>query len=124
MDNTPNSSQNNDRAADWQNDLQTTLPANKKLLDFLQQIDRTWLSISLIFLFIAIGLPQFFVSTISFTATNLWHITPFLLLSASVAGYLEAADADRLKVARHAVQSMGSTCFATANNCRCACVLG
>lgn len=96
MDNTPNSSQNNDQAADWQNDLQTTLPANKKLLDFLQQIDRTWLSISLIILFIAIGLPQFFVSTISFTATNLWHITPFLLLSASVAGYLEAADADRL----------------------------
>lgn len=66
------------------------------LLDFLKRLDRTWLVIGGIFLAIAIGLPSHWITSVRFTATNLVSILPFLLLSASVAGYLEAAGADRL----------------------------
>lgn len=66
------------------------------IIDFLKSIDRTWLSIGLIFLAIAIGVPSHFLKSVQFTANNLWSIAPFLLLSATVAGYLEAAGADRL----------------------------
>ena len=66
------------------------------IIDYLKHIDRTWLSIGLIFLAIAIGSPSHFLKSVQFTANNLWGIAPFLLLSATVAGYLEAAGADRL----------------------------
>jgi len=64
--------------------------------DYLRRIDRTWLLIGLIFLTIAIGLPAHLLQSVQFTANNLWTIAPFLLLSATVAGYLEAAGADRM----------------------------
>jgi len=67
-----------------------------QVVDYLKRIDRTWLLIGLIFLAIAIGLPSHFSESLWFTASNLLGIAPFLLLSASVAGYLEAAGADRL----------------------------
>jgi uncharacterized membrane protein YraQ (UPF0718 family) len=66
------------------------------IIDYLKSIDRTWLSIGLIFLTIAIGMPSHFLKSVQFTANSLWGIAPFLLLSATVAGYLEAAGADRL----------------------------
>ena len=66
------------------------------VIDYLKRIDRTWLLIGLIFLAIAIGLPSHLLNSVRFTANNLWSIAPFLLLSATVAGYLEAAGADRL----------------------------
>jgi uncharacterized membrane protein YraQ (UPF0718 family) len=66
------------------------------VIDYLKSLDRTWLAIGLIFLAIAIGLPSHFWQSVQFTAKNLWGIAPFLLLSATVAGYLEAAGADRL----------------------------
>jgi uncharacterized membrane protein YraQ (UPF0718 family) len=65
-------------------------------MDYLKMIDRTWLLIGLIFLAIAIGLPSHLLNSVQFTARSLWSIAPFLLLSATVAGYLEAAGADRL----------------------------
>ena len=66
----------------------------RQVLDYLKKIDRTWLLIGLIFLAIAVGLPSHLLKSIWFTANNLWSIAPFLLLSATVAGYLEAAGAD------------------------------
>jgi uncharacterized membrane protein YraQ (UPF0718 family) len=66
------------------------------VMDHLKNIDRTWLLIGLIFLAIAIGLPSHLLKSVEFTASNLWSIAPFLLLSAGTAGYLEAAGADRL----------------------------
>jgi len=66
------------------------------VMHYLKKIDRTWLLIGLIFLAIAIGLPSHLLRSVWFTASSLWSIAPFLLLSASVAGYLEAAGADRL----------------------------
>jgi uncharacterized membrane protein YraQ (UPF0718 family) len=66
------------------------------VLEYLKRIDRTWLFIGLIFLAISIGLPSHWLTSVQFTASNLWSIFPFLLLSATVAGYLEAAGADRL----------------------------
>jgi len=77
----------------------TTLDRRKpgsQLLDVLDRIDRVWLLIGLIFLAIAIGLPSHFLQSVGFTARNLLNISPFLLLSATAAGYLEAAGADRL----------------------------
>ena len=65
-------------------------------IDYLKSIDRTWLLIGLLFLAIAIGLPSHFLTSVRFTIDNLWGIAPFLLLSATVAGYLEAAGADRV----------------------------
>ena len=67
-----------------------------QVVDYLKKVDRTWLLIGLIFLAIAIGLPTHLPKSLWFTAGNLVSIAPFLLLSASVAGYLEAAGADRL----------------------------
>jgi len=67
-----------------------------QVIEYLKKIDRTWLVIGLIFLAIAIGLPAHLWKSVEFTASNLWSISPFLLLSATVAGYLEAAGADRL----------------------------
>ena len=66
------------------------------LIAYLKSTDRTWLLIGLIFLAIAIGLPSHLLTSVQFTLDNLWSIAPFLLLSASVAGYLEAASADRM----------------------------
>jgi uncharacterized membrane protein YraQ (UPF0718 family) len=63
---------------------------------YLKKIDRTWLFIGLIFLAIAVGLPSHLFKSVQFTASSLWSIAPFLLLSAAMAGYLEAAGADRL----------------------------
>ena len=68
----------------------------RRFIDYVKSVDRTWLSIGLIFLAIAIGLPSHFLKSVQFTVSNLWGIAPFLLLSATVAGYLEAAGADRL----------------------------
>jgi uncharacterized membrane protein YraQ (UPF0718 family) len=70
--------------------------AGSHVTHYLKKIDRTWLLIGLIFLAIAIGLPSHLLRSVWFTASSLWSIAPFLLLSASVAGYLEAAGADRL----------------------------
>jgi len=70
--------------------------SGSQALNYLKKIDRTWLVIGLIFLAIAIGLPSHFLKSLGFTASSLMSIAPFLLLSASVAGYLEAAGADRL----------------------------
>jgi uncharacterized membrane protein YraQ (UPF0718 family) len=61
-----------------------------------KKIDRTWLFVGLVFLAIAIGLPSQLPDSVWFTAGNLWSITPFLLLSATLAGYLHAAGADRV----------------------------
>jgi len=66
------------------------------VIAYLKSIDRTWLLIGLIFFAIAIGLPSHLLESVRFTVVNLWSIAPFLLLSASVAGYLEAASADRM----------------------------
>ena len=66
------------------------------LIAYLKNTDRTWLLIGLIFLAIAIGLPSNLLTSVQFTLDNLLSIAPFLLLSASVAGYLEAASADRM----------------------------
>jgi len=66
------------------------------VMEYLKRIDRTWLFIGLIFLAISIGLPSHWLTSVQFTASNLWSIFPFLLLSATVAGYLEAAGADQL----------------------------
>jgi uncharacterized membrane protein YraQ (UPF0718 family) len=75
------------------------------VLNFLKGIDKTWLGIGLIFLAIAIGLPSHWWTSVQFTLRNLVSISPFLLMSAGVAGYLEAAGADRLigKVFSHRV---------------------
>jgi uncharacterized membrane protein YraQ (UPF0718 family) len=69
---------------------------NTPVMEYLKRIDRTWLFIGLIFLAISIVLPAHWLTSVQFTASNLWSIFPFLLLSATVAGYLEAAGADRL----------------------------
>ena len=66
------------------------------VMDYLKKIDRTWLLIGLVFLAIGIGLPAHWLQSVEFTANSLWSISPFLLLSATLAGYLEAASADRL----------------------------
>ena len=66
------------------------------LIAYLKNTDRTWLLIGLIFLAIAIGMPSHLLTSAQFTLDNLWSIAPFVLLSASVAGYLEAASADRM----------------------------
>jgi hypothetical protein len=68
----------------------------RQVAAFFNRIDKTWLFIGLVFLAIAIGIPSHLLDSIRFTANNLWGIAPFLLLSASIAGYLEAAGADRL----------------------------
>jgi uncharacterized membrane protein YraQ (UPF0718 family) len=70
--------------------------SGSRVMDILKKIDRTWFFIGLIFLVIAIGLPSHWFNSLQFTASNLWSISPFLLLSATVAGYLEAAGADQL----------------------------
>ncbi len=70
-------------------------PASE-VIDYFKNIDRTWLLIGLIFVAIAIGLPSHLIISVWFTVDNLWSIAPFLLLSATVAGYLEAAGADRM----------------------------
>ena len=69
---------------------------DRDLIVYVKSIDRTWLLIGLIFLAIAIGLPSHLLESVRFTVENLWSIAPFLLLSATLAGYLEAASADRL----------------------------
>jgi len=79
-----------------QNRPRTWSEPGSPVVGYLKMIDRTWLLIGLIFLAIAIGLPSHFSASLWFTASNLLGIAPFLLLSASVAGYLEAAGADRL----------------------------
>ena len=66
------------------------------VIDYLKGIDRTWLFIGLVFLAIAIGVPSHLLTSVRFTVDNLWSIAPFLLLSATLAGYLEAAGADRM----------------------------
>lgn len=63
---------------------------------FRKSVDGAWLFIGLIVVLIAIGLPSYWWQSIAFTTESLWAIAPFLLLSASVAGYLEAASADQL----------------------------
>ena len=68
----------------------------RQVAAFFNRLDKTWLFIGLVFLAIAIGIPSHLLDSIRFTANNLWGIAPFLLLSASIAGYLEAAGADRL----------------------------
>lgn len=70
--------------------------ADSLLTNYLKKLDRTWLFIALIFLGIAIGLPSHWLKSVEFTASNLWSISPFVLLSALIAGYLEAANADHL----------------------------
>lgn len=68
----------------------------RQVAAFFNRLDKTWLFIGLVFLAIAVGIPSHLLDSIRFTANNLWGIAPFLLLSASIAGYLEAAGADRL----------------------------
>ena len=68
----------------------------RQLAAYFTKIDKTWLFIGLVFLTIAVGIPSHLLDSVRFTASSLWGIAPFLLLSASIAGYLEAAGADRL----------------------------
>jgi len=72
------------------------ISTSQRVLDSLKKADRTWLIIALSFVLVAIALPSHLRQTVEFTAENLWNILPFLVLSASLAGYLEAASADRL----------------------------
>ena len=83
-------------ALDGQSGPQALAGPGSRVIEYLKKIDRTWLLIGLIFLAITIGLPSHLSKSIWFTANNLVSIAPFLLLSAGVAGYLEAAGADRL----------------------------
>jgi len=55
-----------------------------------------WTVSALFLLAIAIGLPKQYWPTMVFTLDNIVNIMPFILLSALLAAYLEAAGADRL----------------------------
>lgn len=61
-----------------------------------RRLDRAWLVIAAIFFGIAISVPSFFLSSIAFTVQNYFSILPYLLLSAGLAGYMQAAGADKL----------------------------
>ena len=67
-----------------------------RIADLFENIDAAWLLIGAAILLIALILPSYWWHSITFTAGSLWGIAPYLLLSASIAGYLEAADADQL----------------------------
>jgi uncharacterized membrane protein YraQ (UPF0718 family) len=98
--------------------------SGNRVLDYLKRIDRTWLLIGLIFLAIAIGLPSHLLESVRFTTSSLWGIAPFLLLSATVAGYLDAAGADRLigKIfADRVVLAIGSAAIIGAVSPFCSC---
>jgi uncharacterized membrane protein YraQ (UPF0718 family) len=71
-------------------------PPLRGLTNLLARVDRTWLVIGLTFLSIAVVVPSYWLESLRFTAANLVHIAPFIVLSAGLAGYLAAADADRL----------------------------
>jgi uncharacterized membrane protein YraQ (UPF0718 family) len=90
------SNQPNCNALDSQYNRPAWGAPRSQVIEYLKRIDRTWLIIGLVFLAIAIGLPSHLWKSVGFTAGSLWNIFPFLLLSATVAGYLEAAGADRL----------------------------
>ena len=90
------STQTNCNTLNSQYDPRAWSKRGNPVMEYLKGIDRTWLFIGLIFLAIAIGLPSHWLTSVQFTASNLWSIFPFLVLSATVAGYLEAAGADRL----------------------------
>lgn len=70
--------------------------ASLGLKRYLLPLDRVWLTVALIFALIGIFLPAQLPDSAGFTISGLWHITPFLLLSAVLAGYLQAARADRV----------------------------
>jgi len=59
-------------------------------------LDRTWLAIGLLLAGIGALSPAQLGDTLGFTLESLWHILPFLLFSSALAGYLEAARAERL----------------------------
>ena len=90
------SNQTNCNTLDSQYGPRVLSKSGNPVMEYLKRIDRTWLFIGLIFLAISIGLPSHWLTSVQFTASNLWSIFPFLLLSATVAGYLEAAGADQL----------------------------
>lgn len=71
-------------------------PPRLRISDFLKNADAALLSIGVAIVLIALTLPTYWWQSITFTGESLWGITPYLLLSASIAGYLEAADADQL----------------------------
>jgi uncharacterized membrane protein YraQ (UPF0718 family) len=96
MESKVNSSRSRCDALDNQYGPRAWNKPDRQVMDYLKTFDRTWLLIGAIFLAIAIGLPAHLSKSLSFTASNLVSIAPFLLLSAGVAGYLEAASADRL----------------------------
>ncbi len=69
---------------------------DRRIANFLEYIDTAWLLIGAAILLIAVTLPAYWWQSITFAGGSLWGIAPYLLLSASIAGYLEAADADQL----------------------------
>ncbi len=91
-----NSNQTNCSTLDKPRGLWAWRKAHRDVVGFLRTVDRTWIFIGTIFLAIAIVLPSHFLKSVHFTVGSLWGITPYLFLSATTAGYLEAAGADRL----------------------------
>jgi uncharacterized membrane protein YraQ (UPF0718 family) len=70
--------------------------ASLRLDRFLPPLDRVWLAIAMGFVLIGIFAPGQLAASAGFTLSGLWHIAPFLLFSAALAGYLQAARADQV----------------------------
>ncbi len=66
------------------------------LAEAARRLDRVWLALAILFVALAVALPEQAMETASFTTGAFFWILPFLLLSVALAAWLKAAGADRL----------------------------
>ncbi|MEM6252523.1 MAG: permease [Cyanobacteria bacterium P01_D01_bin.156] len=62
----------------------------------VQQLDKVFLTLVLIFIGVAILVPPQLSDSLGFTVKSLVHVAPFLLLSIGIAAYAQASGADNL----------------------------
>ena len=62
----------------------------------LRRMDRVWLALGLLFLGLAVGLPQQALDSAAFTLDAFLYIAPFLAASVLAAAWLKAAGADKM----------------------------
>jgi uncharacterized membrane protein YraQ (UPF0718 family) len=90
----------------------------------LRRIDRVWLALGLLFLVLAVGLPEQALDSAAFTLDAALWISPFLAASVLLAAWLKAAGADRLigaLVARSPVRAIVLAAAAGAFSPFCSC---
>ncbi|MFQ6018241.1 MAG: permease [Kiloniellaceae bacterium] len=90
----------------------------------LRRIDRVWLAIGLLFLSLALFLPDQALASATFTLDSFIWILPFLLASVLLAAWLKAAGADRMigaTVARSPVRAVVMAAAAGAFSPFCSC---